>query len=221
MSKGSLEIAKQANLIIQPVRPSLDDLNPAIREFNGLFKSGIPKNKLAFVINAVSSEAEEKATRNYLQKAGYFVFANSLSEKISYREAQNEGKSINFGTPPVEVSENLRSLEIDKRTLRKTNRIHQFNTSDISYEERLKYVEVLEKALECYEKHRNYKNPIRLSPLAKEAQKQLRELSARIMANEKIFQRKGDKIPALPFWIEIQSIGNTSILREKILNSVH
>jgi hypothetical protein len=58
----------------------------------------------------------------------------------------------------------LRSLEIDKRTLRKTNRIHQFNTSvsqewmtrlkTISYEERLKYVEVLERALECYEKHR-------------------------------------------------------------------
>ena len=69
-----------------------------------------------------------------------------------------------FGTPPVEVSENLCSLEIDKRTLRKTNRIHQFNTSvskewmaklkAISYEERLKYVEVLEKSLECYEKHR-------------------------------------------------------------------
>ena len=94
MSKGSLEIAKQANLIIQPARPSLDDLNPAIREFNGLFKSGIPKNKLAFVINAVSSSAEEKATRNYLQKAGYFFFSTSLSEKISYREAQNQGLSI-------------------------------------------------------------------------------------------------------------------------------
>ena len=69
-----------------------------------------------------------------------------------------------FGMPPIEASENLRSLEIDKRTLRKTNRIHQFNTSvskewiknlkDIAYEERLKYVEVLEKALECYIKHR-------------------------------------------------------------------
>ena len=69
-----------------------------------------------------------------------------------------------FGTPPVEVSENLHSLEIDKRTLRKTNRIHQFNTSvsqewieqlkAIAYEERLHYNEVLEKALECYEKHR-------------------------------------------------------------------
>jgi chromosome partitioning protein len=94
MSKGSLEIAQQANLIIQPVRPSLDDLNPAIREFHGLVKAGIPKSKLSFVINAVSSAAEEKATRNYLQKAGYFIFPLSLSEKISYREAQNEGKAI-------------------------------------------------------------------------------------------------------------------------------
>lgn len=94
MSKGSLEIAKVANLIIQPVRPSLDDLNPAIREFNGLFKAGIPKSKLSFVINAVSSLAEEKATRNYLEKAGYYIFSISLPEKVSYREAQNEGKSI-------------------------------------------------------------------------------------------------------------------------------
>lgn len=94
MSKGSLEIAKATNLIIQPVRPSLDDLNPAIREFNGLIKERIPKSKLAFLINAVSSEAEEKAARNYLQKAGYFVFSNSLTEKVSYREVQNQGLSI-------------------------------------------------------------------------------------------------------------------------------
>ncbi|KLL02820.1 MAG: hypothetical protein MRECE_43c011 [Mycoplasmataceae bacterium CE_OT135] len=73
-----------------------------------------------------------------------------------------------FGTPPVEVSENLRSLEIDKRTLRKTHRVHQFNTSvsekwlaklrAVAYEDRLKYVEVLEKALECYEKQRKKEN---------------------------------------------------------------
>ena len=66
ISKESLEIAKIANLVIQPVRPSLDDLNPAIREFNGLFKAGIPKNKLVFILNAVSSLAEEKAGYNYL-----------------------------------------------------------------------------------------------------------------------------------------------------------
>jgi chromosome partitioning protein len=94
VSEGTLNIAKVANLIIQPVRPSLDDLNPAIREFNSLFKAGISKNKLNFVINAVSSLAEEKATSNYLDKAGYYIFSTSLPEKISYREAQNEGKSI-------------------------------------------------------------------------------------------------------------------------------
>jgi len=45
----------------------------------------------------------------------------------------------------------------------------------------------------------SYKNPIRLSPLAQEAQEQLRALGKKIMANEEIFLRKGDKIPALPF----------------------
>ena len=93
ISKESLEIAKIANLIIQPVRPSLDDLNPAIREFNGLFKAGIAKNKLAFILNAVSSLAEEKATRDYLQRASYEVLA-FLPEKVSYREAQNQGLAI-------------------------------------------------------------------------------------------------------------------------------
>lgn len=94
ISKESLEIAKVANLIIQPVRPSLDDLNPAIREFNGLFKAGITKNKLVFVLNAVSSLAEEKAAYNYLCQAGYEVLTFSLPEKVSYREAQNQGLAV-------------------------------------------------------------------------------------------------------------------------------
>ncbi|CAI2193493.1 9616_t:CDS:2 [Funneliformis geosporum] len=94
ISKESLEIANQANLIIQPVRPSLDDLNPAIREFNGLFKAGIPKNKLNFLINAVGSPAMEKNTREYLSPAGYYIFPIALEEKVSYQEAQNQGLSI-------------------------------------------------------------------------------------------------------------------------------
>jgi chromosome partitioning protein len=94
ISKESLAIAKQANLIIQPVRPSLDDLNPAIREFNGLFKSGIPKSKLTFLINAVGSPAMEKNTREYLSQANYYIFPISLEEKVSYQEAQNQGLSI-------------------------------------------------------------------------------------------------------------------------------
>ena len=94
MSKGSLEIARMANLVIQPVRPSLDDLNPAIREFNSLLKVGIKKNKLAFVINAVNSEAEEKAARDYLAQTDYYICPIFLPDKISYREVQNQGLSI-------------------------------------------------------------------------------------------------------------------------------
>jgi len=72
----------------------LDDLNPAIREFHALVKAGIPKKKLAFVINCVNSNSEEKNTRDYLTEAGYFVFPISLLDKVSYREAQNQGFSI-------------------------------------------------------------------------------------------------------------------------------
>ena len=114
ISEGTLNIAKVANLVIQPVGASLDDLNPAIREFNGLLKSRINKNKLVFVINRVSSEAEEKATRNYLQKAGYFVFSASLPEKISYREAQNQGLAISevkYSRLKQQVKELVKSIK--------------------------------------------------------------------------------------------------------------
>jgi len=72
----------------------LDDLNPAVREFNGLFKAGIAKSKLNFLINAVGSPAMEKATRDYLSPAGYYIFPVSLEEKVSYQETQNQGLSI-------------------------------------------------------------------------------------------------------------------------------
>jgi chromosome partitioning protein len=94
MSKESLVIAKQANLIIQPVRPSLDDLNPAIREFNSFLQAGIPKSKLNFLINTVGSPAMEKATRDYLSPAGYYIFPIALEEKVSYQESQNQGLAI-------------------------------------------------------------------------------------------------------------------------------
>jgi chromosome partitioning protein len=94
ISEGSLKIAKVADLVIQPVRPSLDDLNPAVREFNGLVKAGIKKEKLTFVLNAIGSPAMEKTTRDYLAPTGYYIFPTSLAEKVSFQEAQNQGLSI-------------------------------------------------------------------------------------------------------------------------------
>jgi len=119
----------------------------------------------------------DKCGREFYQEVAYSVARNweEFDNENNYtycancvekaeKQLKSSKKTKDFGIPPQEASENLRSLEIDKRTLRKTNRIHQFNTSvskewmdklkSISYEERLKYVEVLERALECYERHR-------------------------------------------------------------------
>jgi len=84
------------------------------------------------------------------------------------RKAEEESKvkkSKKWGSAPInEISENTQSLNLDKRSLRKTGRVHLFATrvkkewieklKAIAYEERKHYNEILEKALESYEKER-------------------------------------------------------------------
>jgi chromosome partitioning protein len=93
-SQGTLEMAKKADLIIQPVGASRDDLLPALREFNALKAQGIKKDKLLFVLNHLSTPAEVLATQEYLTESGYPFAPYCLLEKASYRQAQSEGKSI-------------------------------------------------------------------------------------------------------------------------------
>jgi chromosome partitioning protein len=93
-SQGTLEIAQQANLIIQPTGSSLADLKPSVLEFHSLVKEGVKKDKLIFVLNHLATTSEEVAAREYLKEAGYEVLATSLKEKVSYRQVQNEGLSI-------------------------------------------------------------------------------------------------------------------------------
>lgn len=93
-SQGTLEIARQANLIIQPTGASLADLKPSVNEFHSLVKMGINKKKLFFVLNHLATKSEEEVAREYLTLAGYSTLNHSLKEKASYRLIQNEGKSI-------------------------------------------------------------------------------------------------------------------------------
>ena len=93
-SQGTLEIAKKADLIIQPVGASRDDLLPALREFNALKAQGIKKDKLLFVLNHLSTPTEILATQEYLTESRYLFAPFYLSEKASFRQAQSEGKSI-------------------------------------------------------------------------------------------------------------------------------
>lgn len=93
-SAGTLEIAQQADLVIQPTGASRADLIPAVKEFNALKKVGIPTQKLLFVLTRLSTPAEAKAIQEYLTNTGYAYSPEYLMEKASYKQTQNEGKSI-------------------------------------------------------------------------------------------------------------------------------
>jgi chromosome partitioning protein len=67
---------------------------PAVKEFNALKKAGIPRKKLLFVLTRLGSQAEIKAVKAYLKESGYSFCQTCLLEKVSYRQSQNEGKSI-------------------------------------------------------------------------------------------------------------------------------
>lgn len=93
-SQATLEIARAANLVVQPTGASLDDLRPAVREFHALAKAGLPADRLIFALNRIGTDAEEADARAYLQEAGYGVLAGCLVERPAYRQAQNSGHAV-------------------------------------------------------------------------------------------------------------------------------
>lgn len=93
-SSGTLEIAKIADLVVQPTGASVDDLRPAVRKFHALVQAGIPTAKLVFALNRIGTLVEESEARAYLAQAGYAVLDGCLLERPAYRKAQNVGHSI-------------------------------------------------------------------------------------------------------------------------------
>jgi len=77
-SKGTLAIARLADLVVQPTGASVDDLRPAVREFHALVKEGIPRDKLAFALNRIGTAYEEAEARAYVGEAGYVALAGCL-----------------------------------------------------------------------------------------------------------------------------------------------
>ena len=93
-SQATKEIAEKADLIIQPTGASRLDLVPAVKEFHALKEAGIKPKKLLFVLTRLSTPAEAEASQEYLKISGYHYAPIILYEKASYRQTQNEGKSI-------------------------------------------------------------------------------------------------------------------------------
>jgi len=93
-SKGTSEISKVADLIVQPTGASLEDLVPAIKVFNALVKEGIPRSKLDFSLSRVGTDAEEADARGKISAAGYEILAGCLFERPAYRKAMNAGLAV-------------------------------------------------------------------------------------------------------------------------------
>ena len=93
-SRGTLEIARVADLVVQPTGASTDDLRPAVREFHALVQAGIGKLKLTFALNRIGTPAEEAEARAYIAEAGYATLDGCLLERPAYRKAQNTGHAV-------------------------------------------------------------------------------------------------------------------------------
>jgi chromosome partitioning protein len=79
---------------MQPVGASRDDLIPAVKVFNALKKAGINPTKLLFVLTRLATPKEAEAIKDYLANTGYHCADSYLMEKASYKQIQNEGRSV-------------------------------------------------------------------------------------------------------------------------------
>lgn len=95
-SAASLEIARAADLVIQPTSPAMVDLVPAVAEFLGMERAGICPSKLILALNKVKTSTQEAEARDFLaRKAPQFrVWGQALRDQAGYVAAMNRGDAI-------------------------------------------------------------------------------------------------------------------------------
>jgi chromosome partitioning protein len=93
-SVATLEIGRQASLVIQPTGASVDDLHPAIRTFREMVAAGVPRGNLVLALFKIGTDAEEAEARAYIAQAGFDALAGFVPERPAYRQAQNLGLTI-------------------------------------------------------------------------------------------------------------------------------
>ena len=97
-SRGTLEIAEHAHLVVVPSGASIDDLHPAVLLLHEFAQQGIDKARLVVVLSRILNEDEEARARAYIKKAGYDALPGCIREKSGYREALDHGRSLNEAT---------------------------------------------------------------------------------------------------------------------------
>lgn len=96
---ATLEVAKEVDLVVQPTTTSRKDLDLAIKTFYQLVLSGVPIERLLFVITRVSTAARLRDAQEYLRQAEitekrFNVLTSAVWEKPGYEMALNDGYSI-------------------------------------------------------------------------------------------------------------------------------
>ena len=111
---SSLEIAREADLIVIPVGVSLDDLQPQVLFAHELSSKGISKNRMVFVVNrTVDSEVACEDARNFISGAGYRCASTDIPLRTAYQMAQNIGRSLletNFTTLNARAGELMKEI---------------------------------------------------------------------------------------------------------------
>ena len=93
-SGQTADLAQQANLVIEPTGPSIDDMRPGVLVLHELAGEGIAKDKMAVALFRVGSAAEERRARAYMSEYGYTVLDGYMPEKMSLRQAQDNGHAV-------------------------------------------------------------------------------------------------------------------------------
>lgn len=98
---ATLEIARTCDKLLLPTGLSRDDLEPSILLAHELIKHKVEQEKFAFVLCRVGdSNNEISEARSYIKRAGYLVLEGEIPEKIGYRRAMDDGRSITEAIHP-------------------------------------------------------------------------------------------------------------------------
>ena len=108
--RNGLIMARASDLVLMPTCYGLDDMEAQVEAAYELEQSGIKTAKIWFIFcRAKGSDAEDRAAREYLQKARINVFEPVFQELPSIRQAHNEGKAASE-IPFPKVQEKVAAL---------------------------------------------------------------------------------------------------------------
>lgn len=92
--QGGRVMAQGSDLVLMPTGYSLDDMEPQVEAAFELEDSGVSADRIFFCFcRAKGSEAEDRAARAYLAKAGMNVLEPVFPELASIRQGHAEGKA--------------------------------------------------------------------------------------------------------------------------------